>query len=218
LMAAVSSPKFFNLFFQGREQYTCFNHVYTLDGVALWAGRMVNVATDTHLNQMPSAQRYGMVSAVILQTLTFNQVLRLHNNGVNSLFMSNQGPMIFGIKALFERQTSYFAKANISRVTAAIIKAIIPEVMYVIHTEVVSDPVERAKFQVAMNRILEERIAAGDIKPDSFADAGDAINTDKVTKGGEILNVNISLFYKKLAERVNITIVATDSSVDVTIS
>lgn len=216
--AFASDNSFFAFYLAARETYQCMGYEWTLDGCAAWAGRMATVAQSSHLNQMPSARVYGAVSAQLTNTLTFDKVLDLHELGCNSIYQSAQGPTIFGIKALYYNQASYWGKANVSRVTARLIKYITPEVLNVIHTEVVSDPIQRAKFTAAMNNILNEFKSAGNIKDQSYVITDDSINSDAQTKGGEILNVIFVIYFKKLTEKVQIKFIATDSSVDVQIS
>lgn len=217
-MAAAQEPKMMTFFLAAREYYNAFGITYILDGCAAWAGRMANVASSVRLNQMPSARQYGPVAATLKDSLTFNQVLELHEKGCNSIYNSAYGPCIFGIKSLHKRQMSYFGKANVARVTARLIKYIYPEVMNVIHTDTVNDPINRAKFQLAMSNILDEFIANGNIRSESTVDVSDAVNNDVTTKGGEVLNVQFTIWFKKLVEKVNILVVATDSSVNVSIS
>ena len=64
----------------------------------------------------------GSYPGVLSESLKFDDVLDLHKEGINSVYSSINGPQIFGIKSMHERQNSYYAKLNIMRVLAAILR------------------------------------------------------------------------------------------------
>lgn len=216
-LPAASYDKF-TIFVAGNEIYKVLGKTMHLDCTGAWAGRVSQVATQFRINQLPSARTYGSFDGTLSSTLSFDEVLALHEVGVISVYTSNEGARIFGVRSRHPRQLSYYGKANISRVITRFLKSVFPEVLAVLHTEVVSDPTERARFDSIMNGILNEFIAAGNIKDESSVDVSNVINDDEQTNGGETLNINISLWFKKLTEKVNIKIIATDSSVTATIN
>lgn len=208
----------FSVFIAGKEIFKVCGKTIYLDCTAGWAGRCAQVAQQFRINQLPSAKAYGSFDGILASTLKFDDVLALHEKGVISVYTSNEGARIFGIRSRHPRQMSYFAKANISRVVTRLLKSVFPEVMSVIHTEVVSDATERAKFASKMNRIIDEFASAGNIRNESNVDVSNAINSDIQTAGGEKLHINFNIWFKKLVEKVNIKIIATDSSVTTTIN
>lgn len=61
-------------------------------------------------------------------------------------------------------------------------------------------------------------IARGELKSESYISAGNDINTDALTNGGECLNLEAYCWFKKLTERVKIKVIATDTTTSVSIS
>jgi len=211
-----ASYDMFTLFIQGRELYSVCNKSLFMDCTAGWAGAIARIARMVRINQMPSARTYGSFDGVLTQSLRFEDVLALHSKGVNSVYTSTVGAQIFGIRARHPRQTSYFAKANVSRVTARFLKSVYPVILNIIHTETVSDPINLIQLEGTLQRLVGSFISQGNIGANSVVNL--ANNGVETSNGGEILNVDFELWFKKLTEKVNIRIIATDSSVTVNIT
>lgn len=199
------------------ERIVLNNSVFYLDGTATWAGRMCAVAYEVkNRNQLPSYKAYGKCATQLVASLSFNNVVSLMEEyGISSIYSSSTGNYIFGIRSMYSMQESYFGKLNVMRVTAAVLRWLLDDVESVIHTDVTSDASQRLAFQDRCNQKLSQMIARGELKSDSYISCGNDINTDELTQGGECLNIEAYLWYKKLTERVKISIIATDTSVDV---
>lgn len=202
------------------ERYIVNNTVFYLDGTASWAGAICNIAANlSNRNQLPSYKAYGSTDAVLVKTLDFASVVSLMDNyGIGSIYKAATGNYIFNIRSRYELQTSYFGKLNVMRVTAAVLGWLLDDVENVIHTGVVSDASDRLTFQEQCNKKLGQMIARGELKNESVVNCGDDINTDALTNGGECLNVQCFLYFKKLAERVSISIIASDTTTSVTLA
>ena len=200
------------------EKVTVRNKSFFLDGTATWAARTAVVAkTYKNRNRLASYLATGQTSAVLVKSLQFATVVELMSDyGIGSIYKATTGNYIFSIRSQYANQSSYFGKMNVMRVTAALLSWLLTDVEYVIHTEVTSDATERLSFQEQCNTKLGQMIARGELKSESFISCGDDINTDALTQGGECLNIEAELWFKKLTERVKIKITATDSSVTVT--
>lgn len=200
------------------EKVTVRNKSFFLDGTATWAARTAVVAkTYKNRNRLASYLATGQTSAVLVKSLQFATVVELMSDyGIGSIYKATTGNYIFNIRSQYANQSSYFGKMNVMRVTAALLSWLLTDVEYVIHTEVTSDATERLSFQEQCNSKLGQMIARGELKSESFISCGDDINTDALTQGGECLNIEAELWFKKLTERVKIKITATDSSVTVT--
>lgn len=200
------------------EKVTVRNKSFFLDGTATWAGRTAVIAkTYNNRNRLASYLATGKTSAVLVKSLRFESVVELMSDyGIGSIYKASTGNYIFNIRSQYANQSSYFGKMNVMRVTAAVLSWLLTDVEYVIHTEVTSDAADRLSFQEQCNSKLGQMIARGELKENSFISAGDDINTDALTNGGECLNIEADLWFKKLTERVKIKITATDSSVSVT--
>ena len=200
------------------EKVTVRNKSFFLDGTATWAARTAVVAkTYKNRNRLASYLATGQTSAVLVKSLQFATVVELMSDyGIGSIYKATTGNYIFNIRSQYANQSSYFGKMNVMRVTAALLSWLLTDVEYVIHTEVTSDATERLSFQEQCNTKLGQMIARGELKSESFISCGDDINTDALTQGGECLNIEADLWFKKLTERVKIKITATDSSVTVT--
>lgn len=200
------------------EKVTVRNKSYFLDGTATWAARTAVIAkTYNNRNRLASYLATGKTSAVLVKSLQFNEVVELMSDyGIGSIYKASTGNYIFNIRSQYANQSSYFGKMNVMRVIAAALSWLLTDVEYVIHTEVTSDAADRLSFQEQCNSKLGQMIARGELKENSFISVGDNINTDALTNGGECLNIEADLWFKKLTERVKIKITATDSSVSVT--
>ena len=126
--------------------------------------------------------------------------------------------MIFSIRSCHLRQTSYFGKFNISRVCAEILKPTILSALGAIHTDTASDAVMRNSFANSLQVFIDDEISKGNIKSNSVASCNDNDNSDPNTNGGEKLVIRLTLWFKKLVEKVNIIVVATDSTVTSSVS
>lgn len=205
----------FSYYLNAEEAVTIFGKRIILDGTCGYVGRLCSKAASVSINQLPSADSNGAYSgAVLTKSWDYETVINAHELGINSIYNSNNGVQIFGIRSMHERQYSYYGKFNVSRVLAAILKQVYSEIDYDIHTEVVSDDVARSNATTRLNNILQS-FAPKCIKSQSVAYIE---SDDKLTMGGENLIVTLEIWFKKLAERAIIKVVATDSSVTTEIS
>ena len=133
--------------------------------------------------------------------------------GINSVYTSKRGNIIWGTRTMYSKQSSYFGKTNVMRVCSAILKNIYPIAVETLHTDAASNPITRASLSTMLNSVLDTFIANQDLHADSVADCSDSINTDYLTKGGTVLNIILRLHFIGLVERVSIKIIATDTSV-----
>lgn len=202
----------FSYFLLGKEIVKCMGSWVTLDCTAGYAGRLCAIAEEVKVNQLPSAAQYGYYSASLVDSYSFDVVAKMHELGINSVYSAVQGPTIFGIRSMHPRQTSYFGKFNVSRVLTKLLAPIFVECYAVMHTAASADPTERVSFETRLNRILQEFIPDA-LKADSYISCSAEVNADSKTNGGEILNILVVLHFIKLVEKINIRIVATDSSV-----
>ena len=198
---------------QGREIISLFGYRYTLNCVAGYCGKMINVAKEAHINQIASGYTYGIYGGSLKESLLSGEVIDLMELGVNSVYTSKRGNIIWGTRTMYSKQTSYFGKINVMRVCAAILKNIFPVAVETLHTDAASNPITRASVSTMLNSIIDTFIASQDLHADSYADCSDSINTDYLTKGGTILNIILVLHFIGLVERVSIKIIATDTSV-----
>lgn len=198
---------------QGREIISLFGYRYTLNCVAGYCGKMINVAKEAHTNQIASGYIYGIYGGSLKESLLSGDVIELMEKGVNSVYTSKRGNLIWGTRTMYSKQTSYFGKANVMRVCSMILKNIYPIAIETLHTDAASNPITRASVSTMLNSIIDTFISNQDLHADSYADCSDSINTDYLTKGGTILNVILMLHFIGLVERVSIKIIATDTSV-----
>lgn len=174
---------------------------------------MVNIAKEVHLNQIPSGYVYGIYGGSLKKSLLSGKVIDLMEKGINSVFASKRGNIIWGTRTAYSRQSSYFGKINVMRVCTMLLKNIFPIAIETLHTDAASNPITRASLSTMLNSIIDTYIANQDLHADSYADCSDSINTDYLTKGGTVLNIILSLHFIGLVERVSIKIIATDTSV-----
>lgn len=198
---------------QGREIITLFGYRYTLNCVAGYCGKMINVAKEAHLNQIASGYIYGTYGGSLKESLLSGDVIDLMELGINSVYTSKRGNIIWGTRTMYNKQSSYFGKTNVMRVCSAILKNIYPIAVETLHTDAASNPITRASLSTMLNSVLDTFIANQDLHADSVADCSDSINTDYLTKGGTVLNIILRLHFIGLVERVSIKIIATDTSV-----
>jgi len=208
----------------GWETYTlstvCGRKSFNLDCTAAWAGRICSVAQSQHnRNQLPSYKAFGSFSGSLVRSLSFKSVVDLHDNfGIGSVYHTAVGNFIFDIRSLYGATESYFARMNVMRVCAALLGASYDIVEQVIHTDAAANRDNRLKLESKLNSLIGDMQARGELRAQSYADVGDTLNTDTLTKGGRYLNIRLNCWFIGLVERVNITVVATDSSVDANIS
>ena len=204
----------FAVFVAGRELIKILGQSLTSNCVGGWCGATAKVAKENRINQLASAKTFGTYKSILLNSLKFDEVLDMHDNyGVISIYNASQGPTIFGLRTLNARQNSYFAKANVMRVTAAILKRIFPMCIDVLHTDVAANEMSRTLFESSLNSVIAEFVTNQNLKPQSNAQCDSTLNSDINTRGGEVLEIVLNLWFIKLTERINIKIIATDSSV-----
>ena len=208
------SPAQFGGFYATRELITVNGVNYTSNGLGTIAGRIAAVAASANVNQLPSAKTWGQFGGVITQSLTFKEVLALHLKGVNSVYASVDGARIFGLRSLHARSTCYYAKFNVSRVSARILRYGFSVALNALHTG--NTGALKASVQNLLDADLTRLKASGDIKSQSSVLCADKNNHDIDTNGGEILIIDYEIWFVKLVERVKFTITATDNSVSVT--
>lgn len=198
---------------QGCEYFSVFGRRFTLNCVAGYCGAMVNVAKEEHLNQIASGYVYGNYGGSLKKSLLSGAVIDLMEEGINSVYTSKRGNLIWGTRTRYGRQSSYFGKINVMRVCSMLLKNIFPIAIETLHTDAASNPITRASLSTMLNSIVDRYITNQDLHADSYADCSDSINTDYLTKGGTVLNIILMLHFIGLVERVSIKIVATDTSV-----
>lgn len=204
----------FTFFIAGRESIEVFGLKLTSGCVGGWCGATAKIARDIRLNQPASAITYGAYAGTLAESLGFGDVLTLHNEkGVISIYKSYTGPQIFGVRSQNPKQNSYFGKLNVMRVLAALLKNVFPQALNAIHTDVAANPISRTSFEAGLNSIVGFFIANQNLASDSKAICDASINTDYLTKGGTELNIILSCHFIGVVEKVNIKVVATDSSV-----
>lgn len=210
----------FNAAYAAVERVVVRNKAFLLDGTATAAGAIASVAASLkNRNRLPSYMETGKVNAVLMKSLEFNTVVELMDeSGIGSIYTAASGNYLFNVRSRYSIQRSYFGKLNVMRVTAALLDWLMTDAEYAIHTEVTSDEAQRIAFQERCNSKLGQMIARGELKSESYISAGNDINTDALTNGGECLNLEAYCWFKKLTERVKIKVIATDTTTSVSIS
>lgn len=203
----------FVIFVQGCEYVLVFGQRFTLNCIGAYCGEMVSIAKEVHLNQIPSGYVYGIYGGSLKKSLLSGKAIDLMEKGINSVFASKRGNIIWGTRTAYSRQSSYFGKINVMRVCTMLLKNIFPIAIETLHTDAASNPITRASLSTMLNSIIETYITNQDLMDDSYADCSDSINTDYLTKGGTVLNIILSLHFIGIVERVSIKIIATDTSV-----
>lgn len=181
------------------------------------AGAYARVAKEVHTNQVASARSYGAFKGTLTSSYTMSDALSSMALGKITVFNSAMGPQIFGVNNTWypEHTGSYFGKCNVSRVLAAILRQIIPLALDTIHTDTAANPITRRVFETALNGVINGFISSQDLQSDSKAICDGTNNDDVQTQGGKLLNIILSLHFIGLVEKVNIRVIATDSSVTV---
>lgn len=199
-----------------REQVTIAGKKYSSNGIGALAGTYAAVANAESVNQLPSAKTWGSFSAVLLESLEFDDVLELHKQGINSCYNSVDGPRLFGLRSLYKRATSYYSKFNVARVCARILQYAFSVAMDAIHTG--NTDARKALTQNLLDSDLKRLVAQGALRVESSVVCDGTNNKDLDTQGGEILIIDYTCYFVKLIERVKIRITATDSSVSASLS
>lgn len=217
---SIPNQGMFNAAYAAVERVVVRNKAFLLDGTATAAGAIASVAASLkNRNRLPSYMETGKVNAVLMKSLEFNTVVELMDeSGIGSIYAAASGNYLFNIRSRYSIQRSYFGKLNVMRVTAALLAWLMTDAEYAIHTEVTSDEAQRIAFQERCNSKLGQMIARGELKSESYISAGNDINTDALTNGGECLNLEAYCWFKKLTERVKIKVIATDTTTSVSIS
>lgn len=217
---SITPQGMFNAAYAAVERVVVRNKAFVLDGTAAAAGSTAVVAASLkNRNRLPSYMETGKVNAVLMKSLEFNTVVELMNEyGIGSIYTAASGNYLFNVRSRYSIQKSYFGKLNVMRVTAALLAWLMTDSEYAIHTEVTSDEAQRIAFQERCNSKLGQMIARGELKSESYISAGNDINTDALTNGGECLNIEAYCWFKKLTERVKIKVIATDTTTSVSIS
>lgn len=217
---SIPNQGMFNAAYAAVERVVVRNKVFLLDGTATAAGAIASVAASLkNRNRLPSYMETGKVNAVLIKSLEFNTVVELMDeSGIGSIYTAASGNYLFNIRSRYSIQRSYFGKLNVMRVTAALLAWLMTDAEYAIHTEVTSDEAQRIAFQERCNSKLGQMIARGELRSESYISAGNDINTDALTNGGECLNLEADCWFKKLTERVKIKVIATDTTTSVSIS
>lgn len=217
---SIPNQGMFNGAYSAVERVVVRNKAFLLDGTATAAGAIASVAASLkNRNRLPSYMETGKVNAVLMKSLEFNTVVELMDeSGIGSIYTAASGNYLFNIRSRYSIQRSYFGKLNVMRVTAALLAWLMTDAEYAIHTEVTSDEAQRIAFQERCNSKLGQMIARGELKSESYISAGNDINTDALTNGGECLNLEAYCWFKKLTERVKIKVIATDTTTSVSIS
>lgn len=217
---SIPNQGMFNAAYAAVERVVVRNKAFLLDGTATAAGAIASVAASLkNRSRLPSYMETGKVNAVLMKSLEFNTVVELMDeSGIGSIYTAASGNYLFNIRSRYSIQRSYFGKLNVMRVTAALLAWLMTDAEYAIHTEVTSDEAQRIAFQERCNSKLGQMIARGELKSESYISAGNDINTDALTNGGECLNLEAYCWFKKLTERVKIKVIATDTTTSVSIS
>lgn len=217
---SIPNQGMFNAAYAAVERVVVRNKAFLLDGTATAAGAIASVAASLkNRNRLPSYMETGKVNAVLMKSLEFNTVVELMDeSGIGSIYTAASGNYLFNIRSRYSIQRSYFGKLNVMRVTAALLAWLMTDAEYAIHTEVTSDEAQRIAFQERCNSKLGQMIARGELKSESYISAGNDINTDALTNGGECLNLEAYCWFKKLTQRVKIKVIATDTTTSVSIS
>lgn len=217
---SIPNQGMFNAAYAAVERVVVRNKAFLLDGTATAAGAIASVAASLkNRNRLPSYMETGKVSSVLMKSLEFNTVVELMDeSGIGSIYTAASGNYLFNVRSRYSIQRSYFGKLNVMRVTAALLAWLMTDAEYAIHTEVTSDEAQRIAFQERCNSKLGQMIARGELKSESYISAGNDINTDALTNGGECLNLEAYCWFKKLTERVKIKVIATDATTSVSIS
>lgn len=206
----------FGFFYACRDTENAKGVSFISDGVGIIAARYAATAAADTINQPPSSTTWGAFPGSIIETLDEDGVLALQEVGGNTVYTTTNGPTIWGIKTLHNRQSSYFAKVNVMRVIANLLYTTYPLLDEVHHTP----NTDRKKAMVQANRqaFLDDLIAREVLKAQSTCQCDANNNKDIDTNGGELLIIDFDMWFVKLIERFKIRITASDTTTQVTIS
>lgn len=206
----------FALGYAGRDIQTVGNVAVRTSAIGGVAGRYCATHVNASINQVPSAKAWGRYPFPLASTLEDDEVLELHGIGINSVYTTTDGPQIWGVKSLFVRQGSYFAKANVSRIIAYVLNTTFPLLDGVLHTP--NTPTKMASIEDDRQALINVLIDKEVLKGDSVATCRKSNNKDVDTMGGELLILDFNLGFYKLIERFKVRITASEASVTVNIT
>lgn len=206
----------FAAFWAGRDVVTIGGKEVPGDCIGTIAGRYAAVAQSDTINQPASAQSFGAYPGSLLESLDTTAVLALQKLGINSVYSAYTGPQIWGIKTMYSRQSSYWAKVNVMRVTTQLLSTTMDYIMQVFHTP--NTTAKKAMVQQNRQAYIDSLISQDVLKSQSSCQCDDENNKDIDTNGGEILIIDFDLWYVKVIEKVHIRIEASDDSTQITIS
>jgi hypothetical protein len=205
----------FGNYYAGRDYFLVNGVKVPTTCIGRVAGRYCNVTKNAGINQVPSAKAFGAYPGVLTESLSEDEVVALHKLGVNSVYQTMDGPYIWGIKSLFERQTSFYSKANIMRVCAFVLASTFDLLEEILHTP--NTDAKKKLVQDDRQTAIDSLVASNALKADSTAVCNSTNNTDAETAGGELLILDLDLGFIKLIERFKVRVVATDSTVSATL-
>ena len=208
-----ASKNQFTFFVAGREIVSVFGSKIASNCVGGFCGCTAAVARSARLNQLASAFSYGSYAGSISETLKMKDANDLMKDGVISVIATRNGNYIWGTRNTYTRTTSMFARANVTRVVANLLRNAFPIALDAIHTDAAANVTERSRYQTRFSTVINDLIANGNLQPQSEANCMGNINSDYNTQGGRIFNVIFTCYFIGLVEKVVINIVATDSSV-----
>lgn len=213
LTAVKAQGNMFFTFIYGSETIKVNKMSVKSNCVGGFIGRTAAIASQYRTNQPASAFTYGAYNGTLTESLSFEEVLALHEEGAGGIFNDVNGPLIWCVRTPYRIQTSYFAKFNVIRVLSEILRQVFPICLQAIHTDAAANESTASDYETKFTNILDYEVSQQNIKSDSVAICTGSINSDKNTKGGKIFNLLLSLHFIGLVEKVNISVVATDSSV-----
>jgi hypothetical protein len=185
---------------------------YITNGIGFLAGAYANVANQVNVNQVPSGRSWGSLRTTLFRSFTEKEVMRMSKLGINGIYNSINGPRLWGFNTMYSRKESYFAKANVTRVTQRILRYVYEVAMDALHTGNTAN--KRTMVQNNIQADLNRLIADGALNPDSFVRCNDANNRDIDTNGKRILNIDIFCHFVSLIEKIRIKISAFDDTVN----
>jgi len=212
----ISAAEKFTLRYCIRETFKLGGKTYITNGIGTLAGKYASVANNESINQIPSAKSWGSYGAALAKSFSFDDILEMHNLGINGCYNSVQGARLFGLRSSYPREGSYFARANVSRVTARLLKFAFQVSIDVLHTGNTS--FRKAMTQLTLQADVDRLIGAGALRPESQVICSESNNHDIDTNGGRILIIDYVMWYVSLIERISIRVTATDSSVTADLS
>ena len=206
----------FAAFYAAREAVNVNISQIPADGIGTIAGRLAAVADSDSVNQLPSSYSYGAFPGTLLNSVSFSDAIAFQADGINTVISSTEGPMIYGIKSMYSRQSSYFAKFNCMRVIARILQSTFPLLMTVHHTP--NTVRKRSSIQTNRQTFLATLIAQDALKADSLAICNDTNNTPSATNDGEILILDFNLGFVNLIQRFLVRVIANEAGISANVT